>query len=605
MRRKCLLALLLAGSTFAVPPALAQVEANFWAGGGVRIGDSTTTCNASIEGSIRYNDTTNVHQFCNGTAWADIASGAGGATLNGVTAATGAQAGILNADNAIVWNWATTSAGKDAFTFGESAASTATGESSILKAATLASSTATPLMATNLGAANSFRVNDQTGDNDATPFVVDNAGKVGIAYASPTANLEIADPSGGATMRMRYASFTLASFVMGSGGLDLVVDDGGFSVSTNVGCCGNWSGTQRFAINNNGNIAIGGYAVSPPTYLLSLEGNSARTIGMERHTTSNTAGNSLTVSAGGATSGATNKNGGSLILSGGLATGAGDSDVLIKGYQNASQITLLTLNGDTGNVTAAGNVGIRTASPTAALEINDAAAGNFATLVKIGNGTYTTVINPVQVVSKYGIFDTAIESPLVYGGASAGDITLRANASPTAGNVIIESKPAVEIARFTSTGRLGIGTATPGYPLDVAGNARLDGSNVTLVLGSNGSINGQSNTLYLNATGGVVSTGWGHYFEILDNSGVPQVHLGHTGNQYISGGNLGIGTTSPAATLDVNGYAKLKVNASPPATCDAAHEGSIAYTGTTTHYLCFCDGTGWQQASAPASACAW
>lgn len=58
-------------------PALAQVEGDFWNGGGIRIGDSTTTCDASIEGAIRYNNTTDVHQFCNATAWADIASGGG------------------------------------------------------------------------------------------------------------------------------------------------------------------------------------------------------------------------------------------------------------------------------------------------------------------------------------------------------------------------------------------------------------------------------------------------------------------------------------------------------------------------------------------------
>ena len=59
-----------------VLPALSQVEGNFWNGGGIRIGDSITACDATIEGAIRYNNTSNVHQFCNGAAWSDYAGGA-------------------------------------------------------------------------------------------------------------------------------------------------------------------------------------------------------------------------------------------------------------------------------------------------------------------------------------------------------------------------------------------------------------------------------------------------------------------------------------------------------------------------------------------------
>jgi hypothetical protein len=55
--------------------------------------------------------------------------------------------------------------------------------------------------------------------------------------------------------------------------------------------------------------------------------------------------------------------------------------------------------------------------------------------------------------------------------------------------------------------------------------------------------------------------------------------LNVTGNS-----RVGIDTTTPKATLDVNGYAKLAINAAAPVTCGATYEGSVAYTGTTTHY---------------------
>lgn len=86
------------------------------------------------------------------------------------------------------------------------------------------------------------------------------------------------------------------------------------------------SSTERLRVDTGGNIGI---ATTSPSYLLSLGGNAARTVGMERHTTSNTAGNNLTVLAGGATSGATDKNGGTLNLSAGTATGSGSSAIVL------------------------------------------------------------------------------------------------------------------------------------------------------------------------------------------------------------------------------------------------------------------------------------
>ena len=57
---------------------------------------------------------------------------------------------------------------------------------------------------------------------------------------------------------------------------------------------------------------------------------------MERHTTSNTAGNSLTVQAGGATSGATDKNAGMLTLAPGISTNTGFSSVRLQGLTRAA-----------------------------------------------------------------------------------------------------------------------------------------------------------------------------------------------------------------------------------------------------------------------------
>ncbi len=69
-----------------------------------------------------------------------------------------------------------------------------------------------------------------------------------------------------------------------------------------------------------------------------------------------------------------------------------------------------------------------------------------------------------------------------------------------------------------------------------------------------------------------------------------------------SDGSLGIYTTMPRATLDVNGYAKLTINSAAPAACDATYKGSVALTSATR--MCVCDGASWKEVNNAAD-CAW
>ncbi len=85
--------------------------------------------------------------------------------------------------------------------------------------------------------------------------------------------------------------------------------------------------TDRMIITTGGDVGIG---TATPSYLLSIDGNSAQTIGMERHTTADTAGNDLTIAAGGATSGSTNRDGGFVYIQGGTSTGQGGSGIVFR-----------------------------------------------------------------------------------------------------------------------------------------------------------------------------------------------------------------------------------------------------------------------------------
>lgn len=57
-------------------PAWGQVSSNFGGanGGAVVIGASTSTCNSTIEGALRYNSATPMIEFCDGTSWSSPCS---------------------------------------------------------------------------------------------------------------------------------------------------------------------------------------------------------------------------------------------------------------------------------------------------------------------------------------------------------------------------------------------------------------------------------------------------------------------------------------------------------------------------------------------------
>lgn len=97
-----------------------------------------------------------------------------------------------------------------------------------------------------------------------------------------------------------------------------------------------------YLIGTANNMLRGSTIISPdtitqvPTNAVSLGGAAVKTIWMERHTTANTAGNNLTLQAGGATSAATDKAGGNLILAPGITTGTGRNQSILRGWTVAT-----------------------------------------------------------------------------------------------------------------------------------------------------------------------------------------------------------------------------------------------------------------------------
>lgn len=55
-------------------PAFAQVSADHWNGGAVRVGPSATPCEPAVKGLIRYDDAQSVIKFCDGGNWRTVGS---------------------------------------------------------------------------------------------------------------------------------------------------------------------------------------------------------------------------------------------------------------------------------------------------------------------------------------------------------------------------------------------------------------------------------------------------------------------------------------------------------------------------------------------------
>jgi hypothetical protein len=200
-------------------------------------------------------------------------------------------------------------------------------------------------------------------------------------------------------------------------------------------------------------------------------------------------------------------------------------------------------NAERMRITAAGNVGIGTASPSYKLTVQDTV--NTGTIA-IGNVTYPG---------------------LIYSNASTGEFRVDNRTSAGAGYITFfpngqGSTVGSEAMRIVATGNVLIGTTTDaGYKLDVNGTGRFVNS---VTIGENYYINNSSSSLYglVNQYNGSVfaysqaAAGSGEYRHYIGpSSGWGGHHTFYTDNaermRINSGGNVGIGTSNPISKLNV------------------------------------------------------
>ena len=239
---------------------------------------------------------------------------------------------------------------------------------------------------------------------------------------------------------------------------------------------------------------------------------------------------------------------------------------------NAADLFFATATGgslsERMRITSGGNIGIGTTAPTTQLDVrgNSFFSGSLTIQNSTGLQIYDTTgtYGPGRIFTSYAyalgevyIQASGSIAPTVFSPNSGVSIGGQTTTSPTRGLFV--------------SGSVGIGTATPGYKLDVSGSIRIPNSEYIYINSSAGTatqilgVDAGNNTVINTPTGGdIYIRSAGTTIARYISSGT--IYLGGTSATaspklaILTGGSVGIGTTSPAYLLDVSGSTRVAGN---------------------------------------------
>lgn len=187
-----------------------------------------------------------------------------------------------------------------------------------------------------------------------------------------------------------------------------------------------------------------------------------------------------------------------------------------------------------------GNVGIGSGTPGARLDVATSGAG-IQTVERLQNTVSAATNSGAQTMYSANRTTSGLTDVAAIGGMIT-DISTTAYRGALIFSTANNAAPS-ERMRIDSNGKVGIGTTMPVYNLDIAGDAaRIKSSSGNTVLFLENSTVGINNWSVKTGT-----AGWQVRDETNDQSRVV----------VNNSGNVGIGTTTPAANLEVNGITKL------------------------------------------------
>jgi hypothetical protein len=265
-----------------------------------------------------------------------------------------------------------------------------------------------------------------------------------------------------------------------------------------------------------------------------------------------------------------------------IATGAGAGTVRIDSSGNLTNIGTISASGDitsTGGVISmqgagdnyfAGNVGIGTTAPSAALSVGTSSQFRVDTSGILSFGTNPATAGQIRLPNNTTMaWRNAANTANTTIGLNSSDNFVVGLGETAPSNIIFNTNDGSngERMRITGAGNVGIGTSAPNRKLEIVGGA--DGGNTILAqLRSAFNTDNTSTTLrFANSTSNSAESGAAAITATRTNAATTgdtdlsfRVTEGTTAIEalrILSTGNVGIGSTAPSSKLDVNGDIRL------------------------------------------------